>query len=233
MKKFLSFGVFLTGVGVGYIGKDMTAVLATHQYYTNIELPLTERKHNVEVSFTPAPQPILVKPLLMPMLTPEDTKQGPPQGPPEINWEVELLDGVKYIEGYRSRAYTCSGGVRTIGYGCTDRRVVSRGTISKERATTELKKELDDAEQIVKSIVKVKLNEHQLAALTSFTFNCGPSNLKRLVTGSGRLNNGNYDSVASLLAQYRIAGGKVRKGLEKRRAWEISVWKGDPLDFQS
>jgi lysozyme len=231
MKKFLSFGLFLTGVGVGYIGKDMTSVLTNHQYYTTIEVPFTDR--DVEVSIMPAPQPILVKPLLMPMLTPEDTKQGPPQGPPEINWEVELLDGVKYFEGYRSRAYTCSGGVRTIGYGCTDRRVVSRGTISKERATTELKKELDDAEQIVKSIVKVKLNEHQLAALTSFTFNCGPSNLKRLVTGSGRLNKGNYDSVASLLAQYRIAGGKVRKGLEKRRAWEISVWKGDPLDFQS
>jgi len=231
MKKFLSFGLFLTGVGVGYIGKDMTSVLTNHQYYTTIEVPFTDR--NVEVSVMPAPQPILVKPLLMPMLTPEDTKQGPPQGPPEINWEVELLDGVKYFEGYRSSAYTCSGGVRTIGYGCTDSRVVSRGTISKERATTELKKELDDAERVVKSLVDVELNEHQLAALTSFTFNCGPSNLKKLVTGSGRLNNGHYDSVASLLPQYRFAGGKVRRGLEKRRAWEISLWNGDPLKFES
>src|SRR6056300_435733 len=116
MKKFLSFGVFLTGVGVGYIGKDMTAVLATHQYYTNIELPLTERKHNVEVSFTPAPQPILVRPLLMPMITPNDVKQDPPKDPSTNNWEAELLNGVKYFEGYRSSAYTCSGGVRTIGY---------------------------------------------------------------------------------------------------------------------
>ena len=227
MKKFLSFGVFLTGVGVGYIGKDMTSTLTTHHYYTNIEVPFTDR--NVEVSIMPAPQPILVKPLLMPMLTPEDTKQGPP----EINWEAELLDGVKYFEGYRSSAYTCSGGVRTIGYGCTNSKVVSRGTISKERAITELKKELDNAERVVKSIVDVELNEHQLAALTSFTFNCGPSNLKKLVTGSGRLNDGHYDSVASLLPQYRIAGGKVRRGLEKRRAWEISLWNGDPLKFES
>ena len=227
MKKFLSFGVFLTGVGVGYIGKDMTSTLTTHRYYTNIEVPLTDR--NVEVSFMPSPQPILVKPLLMPMLTPEDTNQGPP----EIDWEAELLGGVKFFEGFRSRAYTCSGGVRTIGYGCTDKKVVSRGNISKEQATTELKKELSDAEQIVKRIVKVELNEHQLAALISFTFNCGPSNLKKLVTGSGRLNDGHYDSVASLLPQYRIAGGKVRKGLEKRRAWEISLWNGDPSSFES
>jgi len=227
MKKFLSFGLFLTGVGVGYIGKDMTSVLTNHQYYTNIEVPFTDR--DVEVSIMPALQPILVKPLLMPMITPEDTKQDPP----EIIWEAELLDGVKYFEGYKSRAYTCPGGVRTIGYGCTSAKVVSKGTISKESATIQLKKELSNAERVVKSIVKVELKEHQLAALTSFTFNCGPSNLKQLVTGSGRLNDGNYASILKLLPQYRIAGGKVRKGLEKRRAWEISLWNGDPLKFES
>lgn len=220
MKKFLGFGLFLTGVGIGYIGKDMTAVLTTHQYYTNIEVPFTDR--NVEVSVMPAPQPILVKPLLMTMVTSKDTKQDPS----EINWEAKLLGGVKYFEGYRSSVYICSGGVRTIGYGCTDSKVLSRGTISEENATIQLKKELDKAEQVVKSIVKVELKEHQLLALTSFTFNCGPSNLKQLVTGSGRLNDGNYKSILKLLPLYNKAGGKVRKGLVKRRSWEVSLWTG-------
>jgi len=43
------------------------------------------------------------------------------------------------------------------------------------------------------------------------------------------LNAGNYKSVAEYLPQYRLAAGKPRKGLEKRRAWELSLWQGTPV----
>jgi len=91
-----------------------------------------------------------------------------------------------------------------------------------------LRKHLKEVRKRVEEAVTVNLTDYQLNALTSFAFNCGMSNLKRLVEGEGRLNEGNFKSVEENLPKYRIAGGKVRKGLEKRRKWELSLWKGNP-----
>lgn len=227
MKKLSSLGILLAGVSIGYIGKDLSALLTTHQYNIDVEVPLIDRHNQIEVIMPPTSQPILVRPMLMPMITPTDAKQDPPS----IDWESELLIGVKHFEGYYPRAYTCAGGVQTIGYGCTDREIVAKGSISKERACSELRRELHKAKQQVNDIVNVHLNDHQLAALTSFTFNCGPTNLKKLVGGSNRLNEGNYDSITKILPQYRRAGGRVRKGLERRRVWELALWEGDVINL--
>lgn len=146
----------------------------------------------------------------------------------KYDWDYELLTGVKYFEGYIPNTYKCSGGVQTIGYGCTDKRVIAMGAITESRASSLLKEDLEEVREQVDKIVTVDLTEYQRNALISFTFNCGPSNLKQLVNGVNRLNDGNYKSIERLLPQYRIAGGKVRKGLEKRRAWELSLWRGAP-----
>jgi len=230
MKKFINLSALVAGIGIGYIGKDMTTALASNEHYISVEIPSIDNSHEIEVVVPSIQQPILVKPFALPMLTPVNAKQDPPSDQ-DVDWGSELLSGVKFFEGYRAKAYTCSGGVRTIGYGCTDGSILAKGVITKERATAVLKKELKKVEQHVNNIVDVKLNKHQLAALTSFTFNCGLSNLKKLVNGSGRLNDGNYESISKLLPQYRIAGGKVRKGLVKRRAWEVSLWRGTVLEL--
>ena len=229
MKKFLGLGILVAGVGIGYIGKDMTSVLTANQYNIDVQVPLIDRQHNIEVVVPPTPYPVLVRPFLLPMITPTEVNHEPPS----IDWDSKLLTGVKHFEGYHPKAYTCAGGVRTIGYGCTDSKVVAKGIISKELACVELKRELLKAKQQVDDIVNVHLNDHQLAALTSFTFNCGPTNLKKLVDGSSRLNEGNYESVAKLLPQYRRAGGRVRKGLERRRVWELALWEGNIINPES
>lgn len=236
MKKFVGLGILVAGVGIGYIGKDMTSVLTENQYNIDVQVPLIDRQHNIEVVVPPTPYPVLVRPFLLPMITPPFllpmiTPTEVDHGPPSINWDIKLLTGVKHFEGYYSRAYTCAGGVQTIGYGCTDSKVVAKGSISREQACAELRRELHKAKQQVNAIVKVQLNDHQLAALTSFTFNCGPTNLKKLVDGSSRLNEGNYESVAKLLPQYRCAGGRVRKGLERRRIWELALWEGNIINL--
>jgi lysozyme len=79
----------------------------------------------------------------------------------------------------------------------------------------------------VKEIVKVPLNEGQLLALTSFTMNAGEGALRNLVNGKNRLNNGNYKNTAKVLLEYVRAGGKVRKGLVKRRQWEYQIFKSN------
>lgn len=147
---------------------------------------------------------------------------------PTIDWNKKMLSGVKFFEGYSEGAYKCSGGVMTIGYGCTDKSVVSNGKISESKAESLLNKQLAEVRKKVDEAVTVDLTDYQLNALTSFAFNCGMSNLKLLIEGADRLNGGNYKSVEDFLPKYRIAGGKVRKGLERRRQWELSLWKGTP-----
>lgn len=143
---------------------------------------------------------------------------------PNVPW-YHMVQGVKHFEGFRAETYTCCGGKRTIGYGHTGI-AVSRGIISQQEATELLEEELHKTKLVVLQIVKVPLTQSQLAALTSFTYNCGRGALYQLVNQEGRLNDGNYASVAEVLPMYRKAGGKIRKGLVKRRNFELQLWQG-------
>jgi len=136
------------------------------------------------------------------------------------------LDGVKSFEGFREKPYKCPAGVRTIGYGFTGP-LAKVKSISKEDADLLLTKELHQYVLSVEDNVKVPLTRNQLYALASFTYNCGEGNLRQLVNGKNRLNSGNYKSVERLLPKYRKGGGKVLKGLQKRREWEVKLWKGE------
>lgn len=135
-----------------------------------------------------------------------------------------LLKGVKHFEGFYSHRYYCSGNTLTIGYGHTGKGTRNK-TISKKTAETLLLQDLNKVEQSVSKYVKVPLTEGQRACLISFTFNCGEGALNKLVNGKSRLNSGNYSSVKHLLPKYRMADGKVLRGLEKRRAWELALWE--------
>jgi len=177
-----------------------------------VEVPIT---NYIEV-VTYVNRPVLVKPNIT-------------YGKVPSNWEHDMIEGVKFFEGFKPNPYKCCAGVPTIGYGCTDKKIVSKGSLSKAVATRLLLKELNKVRGMVRQAVTVDLTEHQLNALTSFAFNCGMGNLKQLIGGSNRLNDGNYKSVEQFLPQYRLAAGKPRKGLEKRRAWELSLWQGTPI----
>ena len=148
-----------------------------------------------------------------------------------LDWDQEMLEGVKFFEGFRPKPYFCCAGVKTIGYGCTDKNIVSRGVISENSASYILNKNLKIIQCKVLEEVNVPLSDSQLCALTSFAYNVGMSNLKKLINGPNRLNEGNYESVENIMPKYRIAAGKVRKGLVKRRAWEVSLWKGEPINL--
>ncbi len=146
---------------------------------------------------------------------------------PKYSYEwIMMVEGVKKFEGFYSRPYICPAGVKTIGYGHTGKEV-NRSYISEYEATELLQQELEVCRDIVLSSVKVPLTEAQLAALTSFTFNLGRGSLYKLVSGKGRLNSGNYESIENILPLYRKADGKILRGLVKRRAWELDLWKAN------
>ena len=135
------------------------------------------------------------------------------------------IEGVKHFEGFRANPYRCPAGVVTVGYGFTGHH--AKRKVSRQEADLMLIKELHECVLKVQDNVKVPLTRNQLYSLASFTYNCGEGNLRQLVNGKNRLNDGNYKSVETLLPKYRKGGGRVLKGLERRRAWELKMWKGD------
>jgi len=144
-----------------------------------------------------------------------------PQRP--IEW-VQMIEIVKESEGFRAEPYLCPAGVVTIGYGHTAT-AKQLDAVTQSEAHKLLMADLKKAEAHVDRIVTVPLDDGQKACLVSFTFNCGQGNLKQLVSGPDRLNSGNYNSVNKILPLYRMGGGKVLKGLEIRRAKELTLWR--------
>lgn len=127
---------------------------------------------------------------------------------------------IKQFEGVRLTAYKCPAGVYTIGYGHT--RGVKRGMkITEEEASAYLAADLLNSEKAVERYDSVyHWNQNEFDALVSFTFNCGATNLRSLLRNGRR----NRSQIAATLPLYRKAGGKVLKGLERRRAAEKALF---------
>ena len=127
---------------------------------------------------------------------------------------------IKQFEGVRLTAYKCPAGVYTIGYGHT--RGVKRGMkITEEEASVYLTADLLNSEKAVERYDSVyHWNQNEFDALVSFTFNCGAANLRSLLRNGRR----NRSQIAATLPLYRKAGGKVLKGLERRRAAEKALF---------
>ena len=127
---------------------------------------------------------------------------------------------IKQFEGVRLTAYKCPAGVYTIGYGHT--RGVQRGMkITEAEASAYLTADLRNSEKAVERYDSVyHWNQNEFDALVSFTFNCGAANLRSLLRNGRR----NRSQIAATLPLYRKAGGKVLKGLERRRAAEKALF---------
>lgn len=129
------------------------------------------------------------------------------------------------FEGFRKKRYYDEVGIHTIGYGFTaicfpDAYVPE--TISKESADIMLKSILESEKHIVNNVLAknnlLAENERKalLLPLTDFKYNCGIVNLKKLVL------NRDFNTICKKILLYNKAGGKVLKGLEKRRNWEYN-----------
>lgn len=100
-----------------------------------------------------------------------------------------------------------------------------------------LAQDLLEANRTVDRCVSVPLEPHQRAAFISFAFNVGPGKvgvkdgfcvLKNGRTPSflRRLNSGDYAGACAGLEAWRTAGGRVFRGLVKRRADERALCEG-------
>ena len=131
---------------------------------------------------------------------------------------------IKHFESCKLTAYQDSVGVWTIGWGHTAG--VKKGdNWTQDEANDILLNDLEKFEGYVNQYVKVPLTQNQFDALVSWTFNLGPGNLKSS-TMLTKLNEKNYDKVPSQMKRWNKAGGKVLRGLERRRNAEAAMFSG-------
>lgn len=130
---------------------------------------------------------------------------------------------IKEFEGLELKAYKDSVGVLTIGYGSTGPHVTVDMTITESQAETLLKKDLSRFEKGVEDLVTVPLNQNQFDALVSFSFNLGLGNLKSS-TLLRKLNSLDYIGAANEIPRWDKAGGKILKGLTRRRLAEKELF---------
>jgi len=128
---------------------------------------------------------------------------------------------VKGFEGYNTNPYS-DYGQTSIGYGTKAR--PGETSISQEEATRRLNFELNEARGYVEKY-NVSQNRNwspnQIDALTSFTYNTGPGNLRTLLQGGSR----NNQQIAAAIPLYKNAGGKPLRGLIRRRAAERKLFE--------
>ena len=135
---------------------------------------------------------------------------------------MEGLALIKKFEGCELKAYQCSAGVWTIGYGHT-KDVVEGMEITQEQAEQMLVDELHEYESYVNEYVTVALSQNQFDALVSWVYNLGPANLKAS-TMLKVLNSGQYEDVPAQIKRWNKAGGKVLEGLIRRREAESALF---------
>jgi GH24 family phage-related lysozyme (muramidase) len=145
------------------------------------------------------------------------------------------IDLIKEFEGYHTRladgrcqAYLdklAKPPVWTIGYGCTEG--VYEGLIETHQENIARKKrELAKHERLVKTLVKVPLNQHQFDATVSLSYNVGLNACKTFLR---HLNNSDFTKAADAMLLYRFAGGVEYRGLLRRRKKERELFLKEVL----
>ncbi len=142
-------------------------------------------------------------------------------------------EGIKLIkdsEGLRLKAYPdpgTGGEPITIGAGTTiypnGQKVKKGDVITQEQALDYLAHDLLKFEKGVDLLVKPSLNDNQLAALVSFTYNVGLEAFKNS-TMLKLLNENKFTEAANQFERWNKAGGKVLAGLTERRKKERALF---------
>ena len=117
------------------------------------------------------------------------------------------IELIKQFEGCRLKAYTCTSGVWTIGYGHT-KTTYEGMVITQEQAEQLLLNDLP------KYYPWGEFNQNQFDALTSFSFNCGVGALQDVLSSG---------DITGTMALYKY-DGRRDPVLERRRRIEIELF---------
>jgi len=140
----------------------------------------------------------------------------------------KLFNVISNFEGFYAVPYWDRTGY-SVGYGSQynwdqKRPVVKTDVIDKETAKNWLLQEAAQDFEYVKSIVRVKLTDNQLLALSSFAYNIGKaafadSTLLELINSGADIS-----TVAAQFDKWVYSGGIINNGLKSRRKAEKTLF---------
>lgn len=129
---------------------------------------------------------------------------------------------VKSFEGCKLRAYLCPARVWTIGYGSTGPHVKAGMVITEKQAEDLLQEDLDRFEASVAKLAD-KPSQNEFDAMVSLAFNIGTGAFARSSV-LRRHNAGNKNGAAEAFLMWNKGGGRVLKGLVRRRIAEKGLY---------
>lgn len=134
---------------------------------------------------------------------------------------------IQEFEDLRLNAYDDGVGVWTIGYGTIKYpngvRVKKGDVCTKEQALEYFKYDLKEFEETVNNKVEVPINQNQFDALVSLSYNIGSGAFSKS-TLLKKLNNKDYKGAADQFLVWNRGGGRVLKGLVRRREAERALF---------
>lgn len=138
------------------------------------------------------------------------------------------VDMVKEFEGFRAKAYKDPVGIWTIGYGTTAAAGVGitpkEGmTITRSDAEGYLHGALEKFAAYIENDITAPINENEFGAFVSLAYNIGPGAFRRS-SALDHFNNGDKAKAAAAILLWNKAGGKVLKGLTRRREAERKLF---------
>ena len=138
------------------------------------------------------------------------------------------LDLIKQFEGFRSETYRDIAGVLTIGYGTTAAAGVGivpvpGMTITKAEAEWYLQKAVDKFAAQIANHITASINENEFGAFVSLAYNIGPTAFRKS-SALRYFNAGDKTRAANNIRLFNKAGGKVLKGLVRRREAERTLF---------
>jgi len=139
----------------------------------------------------------------------------------------ELIEKIKEFEGCKLYAYRDSGGTLTIGVGHTHG-VRAGMAITAKQADEYLRQDLAGSERYVSSL-GLALTQAQFDALVDFTFNLGSGSLQRSTLLKYIRGNATDLLIIREFMAWVHCGGRVLKGLVRRRRWEAERFTGQKI----
>lgn len=139
------------------------------------------------------------------------------------------IDLIKEFEGFRADAYKDAVGVWTIGYGTTARAGVGitprQGMrVTEEEAEWYLQKAVDKFADQIRPHITAPINDNEFGAFVSLAYNIGPGAFKKS-SALRHFNAGDKERAAKSILLWNKAGGKVLKGLVRRREAEKALFQ--------
>ena len=136
---------------------------------------------------------------------------------------------LKKVEGFRNNVYLDSAGVPTIGYGftyypCGTKVKTTDAPISRNDADVILLQIMEEYEDGVNKYVTSKLTQNQFNALVSFSYNVGVPEFRDSTLLKKVNRNPNDTSIEAEFLKWKYSGGRVVKGLIKRRNMEYYLY---------